>query len=208
MNAAGSVTLYLRKLQEGDQAAIQKLWEGYFERLVGLARKKLQGAPRSVADEEDVALCAFDSFHRGVALGRFPRLVDRDDLWQVLVLLTVRKAAKLVRNARTAKAGGGRVRNASALDVPGEDEGRAFAELIAREPEPAFAAEVSDECRRLLGLLSDKLRAVALLKLEGHTNQEIAVQRGRSVVTVERWLGDIRAAWAKEAGKTNESAEA
>ena len=35
-----------------------------------------------LADEEDVALSAFDSFCRGAEQGRFPRLDDRDDLWQ------------------------------------------------------------------------------------------------------------------------------
>jgi len=61
--------------------------------LVGLARTKLHGSPRRVADEEDVALSAFDSFCRNAAQGRFPQLFDRDGLWKLLVLLTARKAA-------------------------------------------------------------------------------------------------------------------
>src|SRR4051812_48283 len=99
MNEEGSVTLYLRRLREGDRLALQKLWEGYFARLVGLARTRLRGVPRQAADEEDVALSAFDSFYRGVEEGRFPRLDDRNDLWQVLVLLTARKASNLARDA-------------------------------------------------------------------------------------------------------------
>src|SRR5436309_2802351 len=109
MPSEGSVTLWIRQLQGGDLAALQKLWEGYFVRMVGLARKKLQGAPRQAADEEDAALSAFHSFHRGVEQGRFPRLLDRDDLWQVLVMLTVRKASNQARFARAEKRGGGRV---------------------------------------------------------------------------------------------------
>src|SRR6266849_6085654 len=100
MNEAGSVTLYLRQLQSGDRAALRQLWQGYFARLVGLARQRLRGAPRQAADEEDVALSAFDSFQRGVEQGRFPRLDDSDDLWQVLVVLTVRKAANLAKYER------------------------------------------------------------------------------------------------------------
>jgi DNA-directed RNA polymerase specialized sigma24 family protein len=199
MNAEGSVTLYIRRLQAGDRAVLQQLWEAYFERLVGLARQRLRGAPRQAADEEDAALSAFDSFHRGVEQGRFPQLLDRDDLWQVLVLLTVRKAANLARHARAEKRGGGRVRNASALDQSGEDEGRSFADQIGREPDPAFAAEVAEECRRLLGLLPERLRAVAVWKLEGLSNEEIAAKLDRSVVTAERRLADIRAIWEKAA---------
>jgi DNA-directed RNA polymerase specialized sigma24 family protein len=197
MTSAGSVTLLLRQLPEKDQAAFQKLWEAYFPRLVGLARRRLQDAPRAAADEEDVALSAFASFCRGAEQGRFPRLADRDDLWQVLVLLTCRKASNLVKHQRRSKRDSGRVVHGSAL--PADERGRAFAELIGRGPGPAFAAEVAEECRRRLGLLhGPKLREVALLKMEGHTNQEIADRLGCSLPTVELKLRRVRKTWERE----------
>ena len=70
MASEGSVTSWLDQLKAGDTAAAQPLWEAYFRRLVALARGKLQGAPRRAADEEDVALSAFDSFCRGAEQGR------------------------------------------------------------------------------------------------------------------------------------------
>src|ERR1043165_1882401 len=88
MNGDGSITRWIGQLKAGDPVAAQLLWERYFRRLVGLARKKLDGAPRRMADEEDVALSAFDSFCRGAEHGRFPRLEDRDDLWRLLVVIT------------------------------------------------------------------------------------------------------------------------
>jgi hypothetical protein len=91
----GSVSLWIDRLKGGAGEAAQPLWERYFAHLVALARAKLRGAPRQAADEEDVALSAFDSFCRGVEQGRFPRLDDRDDLWQLLMLLTARKAINL-----------------------------------------------------------------------------------------------------------------
>ena len=63
----GSVTQWIHQLQAGDRAAAQELWNRYFQRLVGLARCKLQGAQRRAADEEDVVLSAFESFFRGAA---------------------------------------------------------------------------------------------------------------------------------------------
>jgi hypothetical protein len=64
---------------------------------VGLARKKPGGRRHFLfADEEDVALSAFDSLCRGVEAGRFPQLFDRSDLWLVLVLVTTYKVADLV----------------------------------------------------------------------------------------------------------------
>jgi DNA-directed RNA polymerase specialized sigma24 family protein len=200
MSAQGSVTYWIHQLQAGNQAAVQKLWEGYFERLVGLARKKLQGTPRQVADEEDVALSAFDSFCRHAEAGRFPQLVDRQDLWQLLVVLTGRKALNLAKHEGAAKRGGGKVRHASALASSDSSAVQvAFTSRISKEPDPQFAAEVAEECRRLLALLNDEeLRSIAVLKMEGHTNEEIATKLGRSLPTVERKLGLIRRAWEKE----------
>src|SRR5262245_27439563 len=65
MSSAGSVSHWIGLLKTGDPIAAQKLWEGYFERLVRLARSRLRDLPRRAADEEDVALSAFDSFCRG-----------------------------------------------------------------------------------------------------------------------------------------------
>jgi len=59
MDTGAAVTAWLRRLNDGDAAGVQPLWEHYFERLVRLARKKLAGVPRRIADEEDVALSAF-----------------------------------------------------------------------------------------------------------------------------------------------------
>src|SRR5262249_34542005 len=134
----------LGPLQAGDPAAVQRLWERYFTRLVGLARRKLEGAPRRAADGEDVALSAFDSFCRHAEQGRFPQLEDRDGLWRLLVVITARKAAHLVRDESRAKRGGGM--------TPAADEEAVLGEVLSREPTPELAAQVADECRRLLGL--------------------------------------------------------
>src|SRR5262245_23224867 len=105
----GSITRCLARLLGGDRAAAQELWARYFRRLVGLARSRLRSAPRRMADEEDVALSAFDSFYRRAEAGGFPRLEDRDDLWQVLFVITVRKAIDLVAHEGRHSRGGARV---------------------------------------------------------------------------------------------------
>ena len=188
MGSSPSVTHWLQQLEAGDSAAAQPLWERYFARLVRLARGKLRGS-RLAADEEDIALSAFDSFCRGVAQGRFPRLTDRDNLWKLLVTLTARKAIDLVEHEGRQKRGGGRV------------GGDGLEEAVAPEPTPDFAAQVADECRRLLGLLGDDgLRDLATWKMEGYTNAEIAEKLGCAEVTVERRLRLIRKQWEKEVG--------
>ncbi len=196
MSSVGSVTHWITQLKAGNPAAAQKLWEGYFRRMVGLARKKLQGLPRRVADEEDVALSAFDSFCRGAEHGRFPQLTDRDDLWQLLFLITARKAYDLAQHQSRRKRGGGAVLGESALDQAG---GPGLHEIIGREPSPELAALLADEGRRLLNALPDpQLRQIALWKMEGHTTEEIAARLGCVVRTVERKLQVIRSLWGRE----------
>jgi DNA-directed RNA polymerase specialized sigma24 family protein len=202
MSSDGSVSLWLSQLQAGEHAAAQQLWERYFRRLVGLARKKLRDTPRRAADEEDVALSAFDSFCRAAVQGRFPRLDDRDDLWRLLVTLTARKALQLARHETRQKRGGGAVRGESGISPPdgasAEDAG--LEQVIGPEPTPEFAAQMAEQCQRLLEILGDgELRSIALWKLEGDTTEQIAARLNRVPRTVERKLGVIRTIWGKEA---------
>jgi RNA polymerase sigma factor (sigma-70 family) len=197
----GSVTRWLGDLKggAGAHAAVQPLWERYFEQLVRLARARLRAAPRGPADEEDVALSAFDSFCRGAAAGRFPRLDDRGDLWRLLVTITVRKATDYVRGESRQRRGGGRVVGEAALDAAAPEAGRWLDQVIGREPTPEFAAQVADECRRLLeGLPDDELRTIALLRMEGYSNEQIAERLGCGLRSVERKLDRIRKRWTAE----------
>ncbi len=190
MSGDGSVSQWIGELQAGDPAAVQPLWERYFQQLVALARRQLAGAPRQVADEEDVALSAFDSFCRGVEKGRYPKLNDRDNLWRMLVTITSHKVIDRVRLERRLERGGA---SGEAVDM---------GELVSREPTPEFAAEVADNCRHLLQRLGDaELVSVALWKMEGFTTEEIAGKLGYVPRTVERKLRLIREIWAKEAAR-------
>lgn len=192
-----SVTYWLRQVQAGDAAAAQALWERYFQRLVVLARKKLQGAARRVADEEDVALSALGSFFRGAEQGRFPRLNDRHDLWRLLIVITSRKAADLVQHEHRQKRGGAVQGESAFFKATGAAEEQAGAgQVEGREPTPAFAAQVAEEFERLLECLGDaELRQVALRKMEGYTTKEIAAKLGCVPRTVERKLRMIRTIW-------------
>jgi DNA-directed RNA polymerase specialized sigma24 family protein len=193
MSSDVSVTRLIGMLKQGDRVASQQLWEAYFGRLVGLARARLKNTVRRVADEEDVALSAFDSFFRRAERGQFPQLEDRDDLWQLLFVLTVRKAINLVHYQGRKSRGGGRVQSLQDLEELGADQ------ILGTEPSPELAAQMTEECQRLLARLGDEtLRAVALWKMEGYTNVEIAAKLGCVEQTVERKLRAVRQAWSNE----------
>jgi DNA-directed RNA polymerase specialized sigma24 family protein len=192
-DTGGSVTRWISALKQGDQAAASGLWESYFRRLVGLARSRLLDVPRLVADEEDVALSAFDSFCRRAQAGDFHRLHDRDDLWQILALITVRKAIALRKYQGRKSRGRGRIQSLTELNPEGLEK------ISGGEPTPELAAQFVEDFQRLMGQLGDSsLRSVASFKLEGYTNDEIAARLGCVTSTVERKLARIRGVWARE----------
>jgi DNA-directed RNA polymerase specialized sigma24 family protein len=194
------VTRWVNDLKAGDRGeAARLLWQRYFERLARLAQGRLQRAARGPADGEDVALSAFDSFFQGVAAGRFPDLGSRDELWRLLVTITARKAHNQRRNESRQKRGGGRVVGEDVLAGSDPAGDNFMARVVGNEPTPEFAAMMTDEYRRLFGSLGDdSLRVVALLKLEGHSNEEIARSLDCGLRTVERKLEVIRKRWMAE----------
>ena len=201
MASEGSVTVWIGDLKAGDPAAAQRLWERYFRKMVDLARGRLHASRRGAHDEEDVALSAFYSFCRGAEGGRFQQLRDRNNLWPLLVVITARKAIDVRKHATRAKRGGGKVRGESAWlnAADGSDHDGGINLVIGDEPTPAFVVELAEEARRLLDALgSEELRRVAVWKMEGYSNEEIAARLGRSLATVERKLRLIRGTWEQE----------
>jgi DNA-directed RNA polymerase specialized sigma24 family protein len=191
----GSVTRWLGPLQDGDPAAAQELWQRYFLKLVVVARDRLKQAPPRGADEEDVALSAFDSFCRNAQQGRFPQLQDRDDLWRLLAVITARKARQLQRDEGRQKRGG----QAHVQGTTGPDQEDVLEQVASREPSPELAAQMTEEYERLLRLLGDdQLRQVAVWRMEGQTIEEIAERAGCAPRSVKRKLQLIRDLWEDE----------
>lgn len=185
-----------RQLAKGNERAAQELWTAYFERLAGFAKRKLDRFARRVADEEDVALSAMNSFCRGVAAGRFPRLDDQDDLWRLLVTIAARKVTAERRRQTAARRGGGKVRGESVFFRPDNDNQIGLAQTMGREPTPEMANIVAEDCEQLMRRLDDdSLRQIAILKLEGYLLDEIAGKLGCAVRTVERKIERIRKIW-------------
>jgi RNA polymerase sigma factor (sigma-70 family) len=197
----GSVTAWLARLKGGEAEAARPLWQRYFHDLLWRARQRLGRGPHPYGDEEDVVVSAFASFCKAVEQGRFPKLDDRDDLWQVLLLITERKAIDLYHRGRRIS-NGGRVLDEAALAGPdGAAVPGSLDAVLAPEPTPAFAAEVAESVQRMLERLGDdELRQIALRKLEGYTNEEVAAEFDMARATVERRLRLIRKRWASERG--------
>lgn len=206
MPSDDDITLWISQLKQGHPQAAEEIWHRYFEQLVRKARHKLQSSPRRVADEEDVALSAFQSFYQGVDQRQFPDLNDRNDLWRILVTITARKAVAVLRRERRQKRGRGRVRGESGLIQDGDsNQENGFGQVLGMEPTPALAAQFAEECRRFLdSLTGDSLREVAVWRTEGWSVAEIAETLGCSTRTIERKLERIRNNWDQLASATTD----
>jgi DNA-directed RNA polymerase specialized sigma24 family protein len=188
-------------VQSDDPIAAQQLWQRYVDRLIALARTRL-GRIRTVADEEDVVVMAFEKFLRVAKEGRFPKLDDRDDLWQILVLMTEQVAVDEIRHRLAIKRGGGDIRGESAMAAGAPADASSLMGMNGvpgREPTPEFAALAVERYRELLAALqTDELREIAVAKMHGSSNDEIAASLNLSLRSVERKLNLIRSIWLAE----------
>ena len=199
MSDPGSITVRLPALAQGDPEATRFVWERYYRRLVGLARKKLRECSTRVADEEDAVQEAFCSFFRRAQAGLFPELKARDNLWCLLVVITARKVRDQISWQRRKKRNPGAIRTETQLGCLSSELADPNLQLIiGTEPSPEFAAQVTEMHRHLMESLGDdELRQVAQLKMEGHTNEEITAWMDMSLSTVARNLRTIRKRWKK-----------
>jgi DNA-directed RNA polymerase specialized sigma24 family protein len=120
-----------------------------------------------------------------------------------LVVITARKASRQARDEGRQKRGGNAVRGESVFATPSGSGSAApgLDQVVGVEPTPEFAAQVAEECGRLLEALpTPELRSVARWKMEGHTNGEIAARLGCVARSVERMLQVIRVHWDQPGG--------
>lgn len=197
---ADSMSRWISELKKGDGDAARQIWIRCFSQLIRHARDYLAAAPCRVSDEEDVVQNVFLSLCRGAEAGRFPKLNDRSDLWQILTMLTHQKVVDGIRCETRKKRGGGRVRTESVfLNQNGSQTG--FAQIASEDLGPEYLVELSENLQHLLSRLgSESVRQVARYRLEGYSICEIAATLGITTRSVERKLRQIRAEWAEPLG--------
>ncbi len=186
------VTAWIRAVEQGDHHATAELWTYCLPRLLRYSRRSLPEGLRRVMDEEDIALSAFKSFCLRANDGTLCDVSGRDDLWRLLFCIASRKADSYVRHETAKKRGGGKIRGDSVFVASGQSGVHSFAKATAG----ATYEQFSHECEQLLELLEDEtLQAIAILRIEGYTVEEISTRIGFARRTVERKLSLIRETW-------------
>ncbi len=200
MQNPGSVTRLIAQIASGGsgerEAAAAAIWKRYRERLFALARHHLRPRVRRREDEDDVLQNMYKSFCLRARQGEF-QLDSRAALWDLLAAMTVNKARHVLtfhtrkkRHVEREHAGAGGPLGDSEIDES------LIEQLRSLEPGPEDAVELAEGLERRLDALGDPgLAQLALWKLEGYTNQEIAVKLECVERTVERKLVLIRRKW-------------
>ncbi len=195
--APDDITAWIASSQNGDEEAAARIWDKYFHDLVSYARRKLSAMPRRAADEEDVVLSAMNSFFLGARNGNF-HPADRDELWRLLATITVRKATAGLRKHYAQKRGSGAVRGESVFGgFPDANSEFGINAVLDDRQLPEMSLKLATTCDEMLQRLGEEsLRKVAVLRLEGFSDAEIAEKLDCSVVTVKRKMVRIRDKWS------------
>jgi len=177
MNPNRSFDDLMARLRTRDDEAAQHVFERFGQRLIALARSRLDGRLRQKVDPEDVIQSVWKSFFIRQAKGQFD-LRDWDSLWTMLTVITVRKCGRWREHFRAG------VRDV-AVEVPAW-------EVLDREPTPEEAALLTETVEQVLRGLEGPQREIVLLSLQGHTVAEVSAAVGRTRRTVQRVLREVR----------------
>ena len=189
----GSITWFFDQLRHGDDVALVGLWQRFFPRLMGLAARVLRDRPQQTANAEDAVQEALFSFWRRARAGEFSAVMDREHLWRLLAQFTVFKARRQIRRETAVKRGCGRVLDEAAL----ADSDQPLDALAWQQP----TTEVDLCAAELVEQLSPELREFAVLRLLGHTTDEIAERMHCTQRKVQRKLELVRLKWERAASE-------
>lgn len=192
---AQSITQWLQAVKAGDSFSEYQLWNRFFPKMIRIADRKLSDCRLRLGGSEDVASIAFSQFLRCVKIGRFKKMENRSDLWQVLVMLTVRRALDHIDVEMAERRG-----NRKLCDPGGLPDDRITMDHFADSvPTPEYLCQLAEELElRFDQLGNNRLRRVARMKLEGCFNHEIAEHEQVSVRSIERDVSAIREQWSDE----------
>ena len=176
----------IAQFKAGSESAAGELFDRYCEKLMRLARRRIGQRMASRVDPEDVIQSAFRTFFVRVRNDEFT-FDGENDLFKLLVRLTVNKALRQIAYHRAAK------RSPHKETAQATDSHDALSELVAHDPPPEVAVAVLEELERFLGQLPEFDRRVLELKLQGNTTTEIAEELGSYDRKIRRVLERIEA---------------
>ena len=170
---------WIRGFRDNDESAVADFWMRYEERLRRLAERNLSDRMKRRVDPDDLVQSAFRTFLRRAGGDEFD-LRDRQNLLSLLTTITLNKIRQKVRHFAAQKRGG-----------DSDQYFETMADLGGNQPTPDEEAALR-EIEELLRGFDEEQQQVVDLKLQNHTNEEIARQLGCSERTVRRMLKKVQ----------------
>ncbi|MFM2013362.1 MAG: hypothetical protein RLZZ396_2146 [Planctomycetota bacterium] len=199
---AGSVTGNLLLAQRGDREAFTQLWSRYFKDLVVQVRNQFQSVAYKQLDPEEVAHSTFIALHEGFHSQKFTSLHGRNQLWSLLTIIAIRKASNRARREQ-------KFRRLTDLRYAGDFQ-QVGATRFSLQHLPVLDDAIKkilleDHLEFLLRTLetegaTQRLREIALRKLQGQSNVQIAKEFGCSRKSIALRLNLIFEIWKQGYG--------
>lgn len=178
----------LARLDQGQSDAQTEVFQRFAERLVNLARARLDDRIRMTTDPEDIMQSVWRSFFTRQQAGKL-ELQDWGGLWAVLVVMTVRKCGRRLVAAQRAKRDVTREVNPQTAAT---DDSFFRWEPVDRVPTPDEAATLTEMVEQVMTGLDEREQNIFSLRLQGFTVPEISDQVGLTERSVHRKLAAIR----------------
>jgi len=178
----------LARLDQGQGDAQTEVFQRFAERLVKLARARLDDRIRKTTDPEDVMQSVWRSFFTRQQAGKF-ELHNWGDLWALLAIMTIRKCGRRSVAAQ-------RARRDVTLEVTPQlaatDDSSLRWEPVDRAPTPDEAATLTELVEQIMTGLDDREQNILSLRLQGFSVPEIALQVKLTERSIHRKLAAIR----------------
>jgi RNA polymerase sigma-70 factor, ECF subfamily len=185
---AASFDEVMTRLRKGDQAAAAEVFRRFANRLIGLARTHLDHRLRQKVGPEDVMQSALKSFFVRHADGKFD-LAGWDNLWSMLVVITLRKCGHKAEHFRAACRDVGREQPPAAVSSA---DSVASWEAVAPDPTPVQAALLAEAVEQVLRDGGTNVAASFLTCRLARPNRQVRKLAATFVPPPLKSLGDDR----------------
>lgn len=176
----------IERCRRGDEDAAREVFDAYVARLIPLARRRISQRLASRVDPEDIVQSVFRTFFARLKDDKF-EINDQDDLFRLLVRITVHKTLRQIAHHKAAK------RDPN-MEMPQSDStNEQVLQLLSNEPTPEATVTFLDQLEHFLGQLQPQDRQILELRMEGFSTEEIAKKLGSYDRKVRRVLERIRA---------------
>ena len=197
-STSNSITELIIRLKNDDSYAAHQIWQRYVLKLTMFAKLKLDSFRSRVEDEHDAVHMAYAKFLQLVTADRLKKLDNRDDLWQILSMLTERRVKDIFRRENAKKRGRTQLVDVPTINADNNGLDIGVTNCPAQETDSLYYIEFWEELEECLNVLNDdRLIEITLSKLQAQSNEVIANKLGISVSTVNRKLRKIERIWQR-----------